>query len=157
MSPAEIAEFVQARPVGAGRWIARCPGHDDRSPSLSIGTGGDGQTLLHCHRGCTLKQVLTASGLRLQDLFPCGPRPSREQLRAFEVERIRRKNLYVQQRNSERAACNRVRTLAYIVNALGEKLARMHDPTPGDDALIRLFHRSIDLLHAAETALELAR
>ncbi len=74
MIPVEIAEFVQARSVGAGRWMARYHVRDDRSHSISIGTGRDRQTLVHCHRGCTLHQVLTASGLRLQDLFPRGPR-----------------------------------------------------------------------------------
>ena len=31
-------------------WMARCPAHDDRDPSLSI-REVDGKVLLHCHAG----------------------------------------------------------------------------------------------------------
>jgi hypothetical protein len=33
-------------------WQARCPAHDDKSPSLSICAGEDGRTLLKCFTGC---------------------------------------------------------------------------------------------------------
>ena len=34
-------------------WTARCPRHDDRQNSLSIGEGDDGRVLLTCHAGCS--------------------------------------------------------------------------------------------------------
>jgi hypothetical protein len=37
---------------------ARCPAHEDRSPSLSIDRG-DGRALVHCHAGCSVEQVVT--------------------------------------------------------------------------------------------------
>jgi len=40
----------------------RCPAHDDRRASLSLGLGADGQVLLHCHAGCSLGTVLAAAG-----------------------------------------------------------------------------------------------
>ncbi len=43
-----------------GQWIARCPGHNDRKPSLSIGVGDDGRVLLHCQSGCSIDEVLAA-------------------------------------------------------------------------------------------------
>ncbi len=48
-----------------GRWsgrsgIARCPAHEDRSPSLSIANGHTGQLLLTCHAGCSFVHVLDA-------------------------------------------------------------------------------------------------
>jgi hypothetical protein len=46
--------------------MARCPAHDDRKPSLSIGEGQDGTVLVHCHAGCDQRDViaaLNASGL----------------------------------------------------------------------------------------------
>ena len=52
-----------------GAWLARCPAHEDRSPSLSIGRGDDGRCLLHCHAGCSVDAVLEALGLRPGDLF----------------------------------------------------------------------------------------
>jgi hypothetical protein len=54
----------------AGRWVARCPAHDDRTPSLSIAIENDGKVLLHCHAGCTVNAVLRAIGLSFGDLFP---------------------------------------------------------------------------------------
>jgi RecA-family ATPase len=52
------------------RFIARCPAHQDRSPSLSLSQGVDGRVLIHCHAGCQTRDVLAAIGLELRDLFP---------------------------------------------------------------------------------------
>lgn len=49
-------------------WIAKCPAHDDRSPSLSIRDAG-GQILIHCFGGCKALDVVHAVGLELSDLF----------------------------------------------------------------------------------------
>jgi uncharacterized protein (DUF927 family) len=48
--------------------MARCPGHDDRSASLSV-SEGDGKILVHCHAGCSTEAVLDALGLKMADLF----------------------------------------------------------------------------------------
>ena len=60
---------------GAGGYVARCPAHDDRHPSLSVGEGDDGRVLLHCHAGCSPEAVVGAMGLTMADLFP---RPGRK-------------------------------------------------------------------------------
>lgn len=57
------------RESGPGRWIARCPVHDDRSPSLAVRNTGD-RLLLHCFAGCDVYTVVAAVGLKLTDLFP---------------------------------------------------------------------------------------
>lgn len=57
------------RETGGG-WVARCPAHEDRRPSLSIAEGADGRVLLKCFAGCTAEDVVRAVGLRLADLFP---------------------------------------------------------------------------------------
>lgn len=62
------------KPRGNGRWLARCPAHDDKTPSLSIGTGDNGAVLIRCWRGCSAHEIVTAVGLNLSDLFP--PRES---------------------------------------------------------------------------------
>jgi len=54
---------------GNGRWIAKCPAHDDRSPSLSIRAVDDGRILIHCFAGCSVQDVLQAVGLDFSDLF----------------------------------------------------------------------------------------
>ena len=55
--------------TGKGRWIAKCPAHEDRSPSLSIRENDDGRCLLHCFGGCETSDVLAAIGLSFADLF----------------------------------------------------------------------------------------
>lgn len=54
-------------------WVARCPcRNDDNNPSLSIGQGSDGRTLVTCHRGmsCNVEEICSAVGLRVTDLMP---------------------------------------------------------------------------------------
>ena len=71
MTPIDIvlAKFDNPRRNGSG-WTARCPAHEDRMPSLSIGEGDDGRVLVTCHAGCELDAVLAAVGLDVKDLFP---------------------------------------------------------------------------------------
>jgi len=52
------------------RWIARCPAHDDKDPSLSVNEGDDRRVLIHCHAGCSLEQILSKLRLQMRDLFP---------------------------------------------------------------------------------------
>ena len=55
---------------GDSAWMAKCPSHEDRSPSLSIHVRDDGVVLLHCFAGCSALEVLDALGLTLTDLYP---------------------------------------------------------------------------------------
>ena len=59
----------RVKPTGPGRWLACCPAHEDRSPSLSIRELDDGRILLHDFGGCEVDDVLAALGLSLSDLF----------------------------------------------------------------------------------------
>jgi len=54
--------------TGDGRWSARCPAHEDRSPSLSVRLDGE-RLLFHCHAGCAPEAVLAAVGLGWSDLY----------------------------------------------------------------------------------------
>lgn len=51
-----------------GNWIARCPAHEDRSPSLSV-CERQGRVLLHCFAGCPTEAVCDALRIRMADLF----------------------------------------------------------------------------------------
>lgn len=51
-------------------WLACCPAHEDRSPSLSIRELSDGKILLHCFAGCSIGDVLGALGMTIDELFP---------------------------------------------------------------------------------------
>ena len=58
----------RVRETGNNRWLAKCPAHDDRSPSLSI-RNADDRVLIHCFAGCDALDVVHAVGLELGDLF----------------------------------------------------------------------------------------
>lgn len=60
-----------------GGFMARCPAHEDRSPSLSVCEGDNGRVVVHCFAGCTVDKVCAALGLRLSDLFADDGRPER--------------------------------------------------------------------------------
>jgi putative DNA primase/helicase len=73
MATAEtIATALGGRKAGGG-WAARCPAHDDRTPSLSIRDTDDGKVLVRCHAGCGQEQVISI--LRSRGLWTSnGPR-----------------------------------------------------------------------------------
>ena len=75
-SPIELvlSKLPTAKPNGDG-WLACCPAHEDRSPSLSINEGDDGRVLLKCFAGCSHDAIVGALGLQVSDLFV--PKPSR--------------------------------------------------------------------------------
>lgn len=58
MTAETIAKALGGHRTGA-TWMARCPVHDDRSPSLSISSGKDGKVLVRCHAGCEQRDVIT--------------------------------------------------------------------------------------------------
>lgn len=63
---AVVVAQLKARKSGKG-WVARCPAHDDSSPSLSIGEGVDGRLLLTCHAGCTFDEIRAKLGAAVVD------------------------------------------------------------------------------------------
>ncbi len=73
MNLASIAHVLNAQRRGK-RFIARCPAHDDATPSLSIHEE-NGKLLVHCHAGCSQAAVINA--LKARDLWPyCGTGPT---------------------------------------------------------------------------------
>jgi hypothetical protein len=64
-----LSRLDNVRQTAPCRWVARCPAHDDRSPSLSVRELDDGRVLLHDFGGCETEAVLAAIGLTLGDLF----------------------------------------------------------------------------------------
>lgn len=71
---AMLSRLDGVKRTGNGTWIARCPAHADKSPSLSLRETDPGAVLVHCFAGCTAHEVVSAVGLELTDLFP--PRPA---------------------------------------------------------------------------------
>lgn len=50
------------------QYMACCPAHDDRSPSLAI-KEVDGKLLINCMAGCSINEITSALGLKVSDLF----------------------------------------------------------------------------------------
>lgn len=74
MTVHDILSRLQGVRGGHGQWTARCPAHDDRQNSLSVGEGEDGRILLRCHAGCDVDRITAALGVTRSDLFPDKPR-----------------------------------------------------------------------------------
>jgi putative DNA primase/helicase len=67
MTAEMIAKALGGRKARSG-WTARCPAHDDRKPSFSVGETKDGKILVHCHAGCDQDHVIAA--LQSRGLWP---------------------------------------------------------------------------------------
>ena len=91
-----LSKLEKVRRTGPGRWIACCPAHDDKTPSLRVTGKDDGKVLIHCFAGCTVQEILDALGLGFDALFPektvgnvAGsrpPYPAADVLASLEVE-----------------------------------------------------------------------
>lgn len=68
-----IARLDKCKRTGNGTWLACCPAHEDRSPSMSVREVEDGRVLVHCFAGCSVEDILGAVGLEFDALFP--PKP----------------------------------------------------------------------------------
>jgi hypothetical protein len=109
MNASEIAERLNARRSGAN-WLACCPAHEDRSPSLSIGEGGDGKILLHCFSGCTLEAICEALQIRVNDLFS-----ERGEARERKPEIVRRVEQQIADLRSRLTPRDRERSVAVVL------------------------------------------
>lgn len=58
------------RSTGRGKWIAKCPAHEDKRPSLSVRVADNDVVLLHCFAGCDVAAITAALGLDVSVLFP---------------------------------------------------------------------------------------
>lgn len=71
MSVDKILDRLEGvRKTSAGKWLARCPAHDDRHASFSVKETEDGKILCHCFAGCSVEDVLAAIGLDMSDFYP---------------------------------------------------------------------------------------
>jgi len=65
-----LSKLHKVKQTGAGRWIACCPAHNDRTPSLAVTEKPDGTVLINCFGGCGAAEVISAAGMEFSDLFP---------------------------------------------------------------------------------------
>lgn len=65
----KVLEKLEGIKESNGSWLALCPAHDDREPSLSVAEGDDGRALVKCFAGCEVSEIVAALGLEMKDLF----------------------------------------------------------------------------------------
>lgn len=79
MRATDIQEILQrfdgVKQCGDGQYMARCPCHDDRKQSLSIGRGERG-IVLKCQAGCDTRDVIARVGIKPRDLFYDAEKPT---------------------------------------------------------------------------------
>lgn len=64
-----LSRLKKVKKTGQGKYIAVCPSHEDKSPSLGI-KAVDDRVLLHCFAGCETTDVLGALDLKFEDIMP---------------------------------------------------------------------------------------
>ncbi len=91
-----LDRLVGVKANGSG-FVARCPAHADRTPSLSVKQDGN-KVLLYCHAGCSTHSVLAALNLSERDLFDAEetvyPYRDEQGVLLFEVVRLPGKRFF---------------------------------------------------------------
>lgn len=64
-----LSKLNKVRPHGDRSWMACCPAHADKNPSLSVSEGEEGKVLFRCFAGCRTEDVVSALGYRMSDLM----------------------------------------------------------------------------------------
>jgi hypothetical protein len=82
----EALDSFHESPAGSNHFMACCPAHDDRTPSLSIGIDDDSRVLLHCFAGCSPEEVREAIGAPWSDYFPFGKPTGEKRYTSFDKD-----------------------------------------------------------------------
>jgi len=68
-----LSHLSKVKQTGRGRWLACCPAHDDKCPSLTITESDSDRLLVHCFAGCGIGEIMAAVGMDVSDLMPDAP------------------------------------------------------------------------------------
>jgi hypothetical protein len=68
-----LSRLDKVKRTGANNWMACCPAHDDRSPSLTITSSDEGKVAVKCFAECSFESIVEAVGLGYEAWFP--PKP----------------------------------------------------------------------------------
>lgn len=64
-----LSRLEKVRRTG-NSYLARCPAHDDRTPSFAVTEASDGRILAKCFGGCSFDEIVGAVGLDVSEWFP---------------------------------------------------------------------------------------
>jgi len=73
-----LPRLEKVRRTGRSNWIACCPAHEDRSPSMTLHETDDGRILCRCWAGCGFAEIVAAVGMGWDPWFP--PKSSQDAL-----------------------------------------------------------------------------
>lgn len=65
-----LSRLSKVKTLGAGKWLACCPAHNDKTPSMTVSEVDDGRILIHCFAGCEPLNIVESVGFTMADLFP---------------------------------------------------------------------------------------
>lgn len=118
-----VLDKFGAKPNGS-QWVARCPAHADKGPSLSL-AAKNGKLLVHCFAGCTLEAICAAAGIKVRDLFsePRAPRRPEPRIVRDVQEQIADLRSRLTPRDRERSVTVVVASEANLDEAIARALA----------------------------------
>lgn len=67
-----LSRMQKVKTRGRDKWMACCPAHEDKNPSLAI-TLESGKILMKCWSGCDVESILGAIGMDFSDIMPDHP------------------------------------------------------------------------------------
>lgn len=73
IAEALLSRLDGVKRTGVDRWLAKCPAHDDKRPSLGVREIDNDRVLVHCWTGCSTHDVLAVVGLEFDALYPSKP------------------------------------------------------------------------------------
>lgn len=130
-----LSRVTALRQTAPGRWVARCPAHEDRSPSLSIREMDDGRILIHCFSGCESGDVLAAVGLSFGSLFPEPLSPN--------LARVR---VHFDPLQMLESTAHELMVMALIASDIGETGRLDHEQRDRIGAAAHRFNRALEVL-----------
>lgn len=65
-----LPRLEKVKRTGAGNWLACCPAHGDRNPSMTLREEPDGRILCRCWAGCGFAEIVAAVGMGWEPWFP---------------------------------------------------------------------------------------
>lgn len=65
-----LSRLEKVRRTGPVNWIACCPAHGDRNPSMTLRDAEDGKILVNCKAGCSFEEIVNALGIGWEPWFP---------------------------------------------------------------------------------------
>lgn len=100
-----LSRLDKVRKTGPASWVACCPAHQDKRPSMSVAEADDGRVLVHCFASCSVEEILGAVGLGFDAIFPERTEPHKPVRRPFPAADVL-ENIVTEATLVAAAACN---------------------------------------------------